>query len=75
MVGGKMVMKLLTTLLMLSLCFPAYAAQTSKQTLVVQKKHMTTKQKQVVRKQLQSSKNKCYSVYDKKSKRNYVICK
>lgn len=63
----------------LSCCNPAYAAKierfpTEKKTVEVNKKPMKHSEKQQVRKELRSGKKKCYSAYDKRKNKSYVIC-
>lgn len=63
----------------LSYCNPAFAAKieripTEKKTIIVDKKPMKHKEKMEVRKELQSSRKKCYSAYDKRKNKSYVIC-
>lgn len=63
--------------LSLSYCNPAFAAKierAEKKTIVVNKKPMKHKEKMEVRKELQSGKKKCYSAYDKRKNKSYVIC-
>lgn len=67
---------ILITLMLLTFCSEAanVKSNSKKQSLVVDKKPMTTKQKKEVRKELQSGEKKCYPAYDKKTRKSYVLC-
>mgnify|MGYP006145304283 CR=1 FL=1 len=58
---------------MLSLCFPAYAQQANKN-LSVKKKPLSTYQQKKALKAVAKTNKKCHNAYDKKTKRNYLIC-
>lgn len=64
---------LLSITIMLSLCFPAYSQQANKN-LSVKKKPLSTYQQKKVLKAVAKTNRKCHNAYDKKTKRNYVIC-
>lgn len=67
---------ILITLILLTFCSEAanVKSNSKKQTIAVDKKPMTSKQKQQVRKELQSGKKKCYTAYDKKTRKSHVLC-
>lgn len=74
-------MKKLICLLVITLscCNPVFAEKieripAEKKTIVVDKKPMKHKDKMEVRKELQSSRKRCYNAYDKRKNKSYVIC-
>ncbi len=68
---------ILITLMLLTFCSEAATVKSNskKQSVVVDKKPMTYKQKQAAKKNIAKHKTKCYNAYDSKTKKSIVVCK